>query len=207
MFKRFFVFALVLFLLIGALPLALSQSECQASESSYARAVQLHDMGDYDEALRYYECARQEDPDNTIIPLLIENVYEDIANASTAWSSAAAAAPEPTCSPYVNHGWRGETAFARGDVDHALIHLQCVLLRDPADIAALSRLGGDFHQPRRYPYRTALFRSGGGGARIGVRHRDSCCRYAADTINRIPDARLADVLRDCAKHAGARECR
>ncbi len=92
MLKRTLALILVLLLLFSAVPLALAESpqyECDPSASHYARAVQLHDMGDYDRALRHYHCALQGDPDNTIIPQLIENVHEDIANVAQARSSAA----------------------------------------------------------------------------------------------------------------------
>lgn len=89
MWKRIQVFSVVVFLVLAIAPLALASSDCDFSYSNYARAVQLHDMGDYDAALRHYNCALEEDPDDAVIPLLIANVHEDIANASRAWSSAA----------------------------------------------------------------------------------------------------------------------
>ncbi len=89
MWKRIQVFSVVVFLILAICPLALASSDCDFSYSNYARAVQLHDMGDYDVALRHYNCALEEDPDDAVIPLLIANVHEDIANAGRAWSSAA----------------------------------------------------------------------------------------------------------------------
>ena len=89
MWKRIPVFSVVVFLIFAISPLALASSDCDFSYSNYARAVQLHDMGDYDAALRHYNCALEEDPDDAVIPLLIANVHEDIANAGRAWSSAA----------------------------------------------------------------------------------------------------------------------
>ncbi|MCY4071643.1 MAG: hypothetical protein OXG60_10090 [Chloroflexi bacterium] len=87
--KRFHISFLTVFLILAVAPLALASSDCDFSYSNYARAVQLHDMGDYDAALRHYHCALEEDPDDAVIPLLIANVHEDIANADRAWSSAA----------------------------------------------------------------------------------------------------------------------
>ncbi len=89
MWKRIQVFSVVIFLILAVCPLALASSDCDFSYSNYARAVQLHDMGDYDAALRHYNCALEEDPDDAVIPLLIANLHEDIANAGRAWSSAA----------------------------------------------------------------------------------------------------------------------
>lgn len=141
MFQRFLGLTLVLLLLIGAATLVWSQSECDFSASNYAQAVQLHDMGDYDRALRHYECARQEDPDSAIIPLLIENLREDIANAGKAWSGASQGAQEPICSPDLDHWQLAEDAYGRSDSDLALIHLHCILLGVPTDVAALDLTG------------------------------------------------------------------
>ena len=69
MWKRIQVFSVVIFLILAVCPLALASSDCDFSYSNYARAVQLHDMGDYDAALRYYNCALEEDPDDAVIPL------------------------------------------------------------------------------------------------------------------------------------------
>ncbi|MDE2857550.1 MAG: hypothetical protein OXN94_06835 [Chloroflexota bacterium] len=89
MWKRIQVFSVVVLLMLAIAPLAGASSDCDFSYSNYARAVQLHDMGDYDLALRHYHCALEEDPDDAVIPLLIANVHEDIAQAGAAWSSAA----------------------------------------------------------------------------------------------------------------------
>ena len=82
--RRSLLISLVLALFVSQLTLA--DSECDFSYSNYALAVQMHDMGDYDRALKHYHCALEEDPDNGIIELLIDNVYDDIANAGSAWS-------------------------------------------------------------------------------------------------------------------------
>ena len=87
---RYLLIALVLFLFVGQL--AMADSVCDFSYSNYARAVQLHDMGDYDAALRHYKCALEADPDNGIIEILIDNVHEDIANMGSAWSADSAPA-------------------------------------------------------------------------------------------------------------------
>ena len=81
---RYLLIALVLLLFVGQI--AMADSICDFSYSNYARAVQLHDMGDYGSALHHYKCALEADPDNGIIELLIDNVHEDIANADSAWS-------------------------------------------------------------------------------------------------------------------------
>ena len=155
--KRFSVLTLVLFLLVSAVPAALSQSECDFSFSNYARAVQLHDMGDYARALRHYDCALQEDPDDAIIPILIENLHEESANAATAWSRGEPSLPRiQFAAPDLNHLLQGEKAFGRGDNNQALIHLQCVLLRNPNQAAALNLMGeiyinrGDSHAAKHY---------------------------------------------------------
>lgn len=87
---RYLIITLVLLLFVGQL--AMADSICDFSYSNYARAVQLHDMGDYDAALRHYNCALEEDPDNGIIEILIDNVLDDIANAGEAGSADAAPA-------------------------------------------------------------------------------------------------------------------
>ena len=79
--KRTQLFCLVVFLILVVCPLAQASSDCDFSFSNYARAVQLHDMGDYDAALRYYQCALEDDPDDAIIPILIANLHEDIDNS------------------------------------------------------------------------------------------------------------------------------
>ena len=86
MLRRFLLFSFILLLTVSAVPLALADSDCDFSYSNYARAVQLHDMGDYARAIHHYNCALEENPDDAIIPILIENVQEDIADAPSAWS-------------------------------------------------------------------------------------------------------------------------
>lgn len=87
---RYLLITLVVFLFVGQL--AMADSICDFSYSNYARAAQLHDMGDYESALHHYKCALEADPDNGIIEILIDNVHEDIAHADSAWS----ADPAPT---------------------------------------------------------------------------------------------------------------
>jgi tetratricopeptide (TPR) repeat protein len=146
----------MLFLSIVALPFALAQADCDFSFSNYARAAQLHDMGDYERALQHYHCAQLEDPDDAIIPILIENVYEDIANASSAWSREGDAAKTVPCDPAQDHALLGIEAHEAGDDNLALIHLQCVLLGDPSPIDALYRMGkihidrGETHEAKHY---------------------------------------------------------
>jgi len=158
--KRILFLSVVFLLLTSVAPVAVAQSECDFSISNYARAVQLHDMGDYLRALRHYDCALLEDPDDTIIPILIDNVYEDIASARSAWHSP----QQPLCDPARDHGELGAAAFERGDTEGAQTHLHCVLLADPADIAALTLLGrlhanqGDAHSARHYLDRAELAR-------------------------------------------------
>ena len=82
---RYIVLWMVLVMVLA--PVVQADSSCDFSFSNYAHAVQLHDMGDYDKALQHYHCALENDPDNAIIPVLIANVYEDIASASSAWSA------------------------------------------------------------------------------------------------------------------------
>ena len=135
------VLTLVLLLLGGAGTLVWSQTDCDFSYSNYARAVQLHDMGDYARALRHYECARLENPDDAIIPLLIENLHADIANAGSAWSGDGESAEQPICNPALDHRRLGEAAYSSGDNDQALIHLQCALLQEPTDQTALNLMG------------------------------------------------------------------
>ena len=84
--KRIQLFCVVVFLILVVCPLAQASSDCDFSFSNYARAVQLHDMGDYDAALRYYQCALEDDPDDAIIPILIANLHEDIDNSGKAWA-------------------------------------------------------------------------------------------------------------------------
>ncbi len=142
--KRIPFIALIFLLVFSAAPLALADRNCDFSISNYARAVQLHDMGDYDRALWHYDCALEEDPSNTIIPLLIENLHEDIANAQSAWS---AEAPAASCDAALDHAQRATAAYAAGDYDRAQSHLSCALLVDPTDVPAL-RLMGQLHLDR-----------------------------------------------------------
>ena len=144
--------SIVFFLLLSHASPALAQSDCDFSISNYARAVQLHDMGDYDRALAHYDCALLEDPDDSVIPQLIDNVHEDIRNASRAWDRPR----QLTCDPTRDNGALGAAAFARGDMDRARTHSHCALLLDPADVDALTLMGrihanlGDAHSARHY---------------------------------------------------------
>lgn len=152
--------SVVFLLLVSAVSSALAQSDCDFSISNYARAVRLHDMGDYGPALQHYDCALLEDPDDQIIPILIENVYEDIQSAGSAWDSP----KQPVCDSARNHGELGAAAFDRGDSSQAQTHLHCVLLADPADIPALTLMGrihanlGDAHSAKHYLDRAELAR-------------------------------------------------
>lgn len=141
MLRRFLLLTSVIFIVIAGMPAAVAQAECDFGFSNYARALQLHDMGNYDRALEHYHCALQEDPDNTIIPLLIENVHEDIANASSAWSRDRDAAIVAACDPAQDHALLGIEAHEAGDDNLALIHLHCALLADPTHIDALYLTG------------------------------------------------------------------
>lgn len=104
MVKRFLFVALSLILVVSAAPFALADADCAAHTSHYARAVQLHDMGDYSRALHHYNCALAEAPDNPIIPVLIANLHEDIASAPYAWS-AAPADKDPARPGFVMPDW------------------------------------------------------------------------------------------------------
>lgn len=156
MIRRILAFTLVLLLLVSAGPLVWSQGDCDFRYSNYARAVQLHEMGDYERALRQYECARQADPDSAIIPLLIENLHQDVADAGSAWSGTGDETRSSICSPNLDHGHLGQVAFDRGDNSQALLHLQCALLRDANDETALYLTGriyinrGETHSAQHY---------------------------------------------------------
>lgn len=156
--KRILFLSVVFLLLTSVAPAAVAQSECDFSVSNYARAVQLHDMGDYGRALQHYDCALLEDPDDPVIPILIENVYEDMQSAGRAWDSP----KQAVCDPARDHGELGAAAFERGDSSRAQIHLHCVLLADAADVAALTLMGrihanlGDAHSAKHYLDRAEL---------------------------------------------------
>ena len=108
MLKRLLLVALSLALLVGIAPIALANGDCGGDDSHYARAVQLHDMGDYMRAERHYRCALADDPDNPTIPILIENLYEDIASAPTAWSrpvDSSQSADAPAWQEFVMPDW------------------------------------------------------------------------------------------------------
>ncbi|MCY3831486.1 MAG: hypothetical protein OXG85_00640 [Chloroflexi bacterium] len=141
MLKRFMFLAIAFPLAVYAAPLALAQADCDFSFSNYARAVQLHDMGDYERALAHYRCAQLEDPDDAILPILIENVYEDIADASSAWSRAATPAKAVVCDPALDHALLGRQAHEAGDDVRAQILLECALMADPQNNDALYRMG------------------------------------------------------------------
>ncbi len=131
----------MLFLVSAAPPFSLAQADCDFSFSNYARAVELHDVGDYWRALRHYHCAQLEDPDEAIIPILIETVYEDIANGSSAWSRPESTASATACDPAQDHAQLGSEAHEAGNTDLALIHLQCTLLDNAQNKDILYRLG------------------------------------------------------------------
>ena len=156
MIKRFFWLTLVLLLFVSAAPIALANSECDDGYSHYARGVQLHDMGDYNRALRHYECALERDPDNAIIPLLIANLHEDVANSPLAWSRDVNSLADLVCDRELNQTFLGKEAYLRGETDRALIHLQCALTHDAQDVDALYMMGeiyisrGDTHTARHY---------------------------------------------------------
>ena len=147
---------IVFILVISAAPAALTNSDCDFGDSHYARAVQLHDMGDYDRALQLYDCALQEDPDNAIIPVLIENVHEDIASAASAWSRRSDVEPDLVCDPALDHARLGAEAYEGGERDIAMIHLQCALLDDPYQEDVLNLMGkvhldaGETHSAKHY---------------------------------------------------------
>ena len=122
---RYIVLWMVLVMVLA--PVAQADSSCDFSFSNYARAVQLHDMGDYDKALQHYHCALENDPDNAIIPVLIANVYEDIASASSAWSADSA------CDFSFSNYARAVQLHDMGDYDKALQHYHCALENDPDD--------------------------------------------------------------------------
>ena len=113
-------------------------------------------MGDYARALQHYRCAQLEAPDDAIIPLLIENVYEDMASAASAWARPESAASADGCDPALDHARLGAQAHEAGDSLLALIQLQCALLRDPAHVDALYRMGmihidrGETHAAKHY---------------------------------------------------------
>lgn len=144
------------FLFTALLPISLAQVECDFSYSNYARAVQLHDMGDYARALQHYHCAQLEDPDDAVIPILIDNVYEDIASAASAWARPESAASATACDPAIDHALLGAEAHDDGDDNLALLHLHCVLLVDPANADALYRTGtihinrGETHEAKHF---------------------------------------------------------
>ena len=144
MFTRLALIALIMSLLALAAPFAHSQSDCDYSDSHYARAVQLHDMGDYTRALRHYDCALAEDPDNEILPVLIANLNEDIASASSAWSVQEAPAPQRVCQPELDHEALGAAALDGGDAAQGMLHLKCALALDGDNVWALRLYGSLF---------------------------------------------------------------
>ena len=156
MLRRLLFLTLMCFLFIAVLPISVAQADCDFSYSNYARAVQLHDMGDYGRALQHYHCAQLEDPDNDIIPILIENVHEDIANAPSAWARPERAVRATACDPAIDHAQLGADAHDAGEDSLALFHLHCVLLADPAHADALYRTGmihinrGETHEAKHY---------------------------------------------------------
>lgn len=165
MLKRYSFLILALVLLISAAPAALAGGECDGRESHFARAAQLHDMGDYHRALRHYACALQEDPADAIIPILIENVYEDMAQSATAWSRGNEAPPNRLCDPARDHARIGVEAHEAGDDVLADIHLHCALAHDPNHLQSLTILGhiymnrGETRAARHYFDRAYVLRA------------------------------------------------
>lgn len=156
MLRRLLFFNLMFLLFIAGLPFSLAQADCDFSYSNYARAVQLQDMGDYVRALKHYHCAQLEDPDDAIIPILIESVYDDIATASTAWTRPDTAKDATACDSAIDHAQFGAQAHDAGDDSLALMHLHCVLLADSTHIDALYRMGmihinrGETHEAKHF---------------------------------------------------------
>lgn len=98
--KRLLILTLLCLVAVGVAPVTMADSDCDHSYSNYARAVMLHDAGDYERALYHYACALENKPDDSIIPIMIENAYADIDSSGAAWSrgatsSGAVAAGEP----------------------------------------------------------------------------------------------------------------
>ena len=114
-------------LLTSVAPAAVAQSECDFSISNYARAVQLHDMGDYGRALQHYDCALLEDPDDPVIPILIDNVYEDIASAGQRLERAPAG--RSVIPLAITSSW-ARRHLSAAIAASAQAHLHCVLLAD-----------------------------------------------------------------------------
>ena len=133
--KRNILPYLMIILFLVVCPLAQAGSDCDSTESDYARAVQLHDMGDYDEALRYYQCALEEDPDNETLPILIANLHEDIENAGKAWSAdtGASTADVLQLPPVATWGQRSRPALNRDFED--LVIVEPGKAQSTADIA------------------------------------------------------------------------
>ena len=123
--RRYIVLWMVLVMVLA--PVVQADSSCDFRFSNYARAVQLHDMGDYDKAIQHYHCALENDPDNAIIPVLIANVYEDIASASSAWSADSA------CDFSFSNYARAVQLHDMGENDKAMRHYDCALENDPDD--------------------------------------------------------------------------
>lgn len=173
MFRRLILLAAIFVLLAGAVPAALTGSDCDSRESHYARAVQLHDMGDFDRALRHYQCALAQDPDSAIIPVLIDNLHRDIAGAAMAWSALPHVETDADCDSALDHARLGAEAHERAAFDLAEIHLQCALLADPRHTGALGLMGqihinrGDTHAARHYFDRSHAVQSGGAAADTG----------------------------------------
>ena len=141
MFKRFMLLTIFIVLLASAAPSVMSQADCNFSYSNYARAVQLHDMGDYTRALRHYDCALLEDPDSEIIPKMIETLHKDSVEASSAWSSAdeETAALEPC--PESGYKQRFGEEVEAGDVKTAMHILMCAVWFDDNKAWALRVFG------------------------------------------------------------------
>jgi tetratricopeptide (TPR) repeat protein len=74
------------FLLLLVLPLFVSvtviaDSNCNFSYSNYDRAVQFHQLKDYDQALIYYDCALEQESDKSIVYQSIDALNRDMSDS------------------------------------------------------------------------------------------------------------------------------
>jgi tetratricopeptide (TPR) repeat protein len=148
MYKHIGLFLLFV-MIFSAIPTTIADSNCDFTYSNYARAVQLHDMKDYTRALHHYECAIEHDPDNQILPQLIDDVHQDMGDLEITPTFYEVSDPfgitlvsNATCDLISSDYFKiGMEQYTQGSLVTALAYFECALLDMPDDPTLLTMIG------------------------------------------------------------------